>query len=289
MNKPFLSWFLFVMLSIIWGSSFILMKEGMQALTPYQVATIRILSAGIILTPFGLKAFKSITVDKRWPVLVSGLLGSFFPAYLFCLAETKLDSSLAGILNALTPLFTIATGILFFQQKIKPMQLLGVLLGFGGLLLLFFNKGHFSFTNVGYALFILLATFLYGLNVNYVRKHLQGIGSLHIASMAFVLLMIPCLVILSFTGYFTQTFITAVIHATLFSALLGIMGTAVATVLFYILLKQSGALFASMVTYGIPFVAVGWGVLTGEVFGMNQLISMLLILTGVSITNRYKK
>lgn len=261
----------------------------MQALTPYQVATIRILSAGIILTPFGLKAFKSITVDKRWPVLVSGLLGSFFPAYLFCLAETKLDSSLAGILNALTPLFTIATGILFFQQKIKPMQLLGVLLGFGGLLFLFFNKGHFSFTNVGYALFILLATFLYGLNVNYVRKHLQGIGSIHIASMAFVLLMIPCLVILSFTGYFTQTFITAVIHATLFSALLGIMGTAVATVLFYILLKQSGALFASMVTYGIPFVAVGWGVLTGEVFGMNQLISMLLILTGVSITNRYKK
>jgi drug/metabolite transporter (DMT)-like permease len=140
-----------------------------------------------------------------------------------------------------------------------------------------------------YALFILIATFLYGLNVNYVRKHLQGIGSLHIASMAFLLLVIPCLIILSFTGYFTQSFTTAEIHATLFSALLGIMGTAVATVLFYILLKHAGPLFASMVTYGIPFVAIGWGILAGEVFGWNQLLSMLLILAGVYITNKYKK
>lgn len=265
------------------------MKEGMKALSPYQVATIRILSAGIILTPFGVNAFKSIAVQKRWPVLVSGLLGSFFPAYLFCLAETKLNSGLAGILNALTPLFTIGTGIIFFQQKIKTQQLLGILLGFAGLILLFYHKGAFSFTHWEYALFIILATFLYGLNVNYVRKHLQGIGSLHIASMAFVLLLIPCLIILSLTGYFTQPFTIGVIHATLFGSLLGIMGTATATVLFYVLLKQAGPLFASMVTYGIPFVAVGWGILAGEVFGLNQLISMLLILAGVYITNRYKK
>jgi drug/metabolite transporter (DMT)-like permease len=288
-RHPFLSWVLFIILSFIWGSSFILMKEGMKSLSPYQVATIRILSAGIILIPFGINSFKSIAAKKRWPVLVSGLLGSFFPAYLFCLAETKLNSGLAGILNALTPLFTIGTGILFFQQKIKTQQLLGVLLGFVGLVILFYHKGTFSFMHLEYALFILIATFLYGLNVNYVRKHLQGIGSLHIASMAFLLLVIPCLIILSFTGYFTQSFTTAEIHATLFSALLGIMGTAVATVLFYILLKHAGPLFASMVTYGIPFVAIGWGILAGEVFGWNQLLSMLLILAGVYITNKYKK
>lgn len=288
MRKPFFSWFLFIILSFIWGSSFILMKEGLKALTPYQVATLRILSAGVILAPFGISAYKKIPKTKHWPVLVSGLLGSFFPAYLFCLAETELNSALAGILNALTPLFTIATGIIFFQQKTKTQQTVGVIVGFAGLILLFYHKGEFSFAHIGYAAYILLATFLYGLNVNYVRKHLQGIGSLHIASVAFGLLVIPCLIILAFTGYFSQTFSTAFIHASLFSALLGIMGTAVATILFYVLLKESGALFASMVTYGIPFVAVGWGLLAGEAFSWNQLISLLIILSGVYLTNKFK-
>jgi len=288
MRKLFFSWFLFITLSFIWGSSFILMKEGLKALTPYQVATLRILSAGIILAPFGISSYKKIPKIKRWPVLISGLLGSFFPAYLFCLAETELNSALAGILNALTPLFTIATGIMFFQQKTKIQQAAGVIVGFAGLLLLFYHNGAFSFTHLGYAAYILLATFLYGLNVNYVRKRLQGIGSLHIASVAFGLLVIPCLIILGFTGYFSQNFSIAFIQASLFSALLGIMGTALATILFYVLLKESGALFASMVTYGIPFVAVGWGLLAGEAFGWNQLVSLLIILSGVYLTNKFK-
>ena len=289
LREKIFNWTLFIVLSFIWGSSFVLMKEGMQVLSPYQVAALRILSAGVVLIPFAFRAIKQVPKNKLGLVALSGILGSFIPAFLFCLAETKIDSSLAGILNALTPFFTILVGIAFFELKAERKKIIGILIGFIGLILLFTGNGHIDFKNVSYSSFIFVATILYGLNVNMVGRHMHGIGSVNIATLAFVFLIIPCLFILYFTGYFALPLSQKdYIFSTGASAILGIMGTAVASILFYMLIKRAGAVFSSMVTYGIPFVAVFWGLMLDEQITIWQVISLSVILTGVYLANSNK-
>ncbi|MBS1590889.1 MAG: DMT family transporter [Bacteroidetes bacterium] len=286
----FIKWILFLVLSAIWGSSFILMKEGMNVLSPYQVAALRIFSAGFVLLPFFIKAWEQIPKNKIVIVLLSGLVGNFIPAFLFCLAETKIDSSIAGILNALTPLFTIIIGMLFFNIHANAKKIVGVFIGFVGLILLFTGGGKIDFSNISYSLLILLATLMYGINVNMVGKHLQEIGSLNIATVAFGLLVIPSLIILFYTGYFKFQFTHKdFLLSTGASCLLGVMGTAIATVLFYRLLKKAGTLFASMVTYGIPIVAVLLGLLRNEKITLQIIVSLFVILLGVYIVNAANK
>ena len=283
-------WFLFIALCIIWGSSFILMKEGMLALTPYQVAAIRIFCAGIILLPFSFAALKKLPTKTIPVIILAGLMGSFFPAFLFCIAETKIDSSLAGILNALTPLFTIVIGMLFFELKAGKQKLIGITIGFLGLLLLFVSNGHLDTTNLSYTSLVLLATLMYGVNVNLVGKYMKEVGSFNIAIIAFSFLTIPCIIILIVTGYFDLPLTNPkVLWSTFASAILGILGTALANIMFYMLLKRSGALFASMVTYGIPLVAVIWGLFYGEQITMLQVVSMMVILVGVYLANISKE
>ncbi len=287
MGKHFFNWILFALLCLIWGSSFILMKAGIKVLSPYQVASLRIISAGLVLIPFAAKAFRNIAPIKRGMVVLSGLLGSFFPAYLFCIAETKIDSALAGILNALTPLFVILTGISFFKLQIKSIQIIGILIGFAGLCFLVAAGEHISLAYFSYALLVLLATVFYGINVNMVAKYMQGVGSLEMASLAFVSLLPPCIVILYFTGYFSLPLLQeSYLIATGASAILGIFGTAIASVLFYMLLKRAGPLFASMVTYGIPFVAIVWGIWDGELVNILQILCLSIILVGVYLANK---
>jgi len=286
-GQKLLNWLIFIALCIIWGSSFMLMKFGMNILSPYQVASLRLMSAGIVLLPFAFKAFKHIPVNKRMLVILSGLLGSFIPAYLFCIAQTKIDSALAGILNALTPLFVIISGVAFFQLKVKMVQVTGILIGFIGLCLLVASGTHISSAYFGYAFLVLLATLFYGINVNMVGRYMHGIGSLEIASMAFVFLIIPCFLILYFTGYFSLPLTNEVyLKSTIASSILGIFGTAIASILFYMLVKRAGAIFASMVTYGIPFVAIAWGIWGGEQVNMLQVICLSIILVGVYMANK---
>ena len=265
------------------------MKEGMKKLSAYQVATIRILSAGLVLIPVTWKQFKKIPSNKLGYVLLSGLLGSFFPAFLFCLAETKIDSSLAGFLNALTPVMTIVIGMLFFQQVFQSHKLAGVLIALAGMLLLLLAKGSVNLQYLSFASFALIATILYGLNINLVTRHLATIGSLPVVAVGFVLLLIPCCIILWLTGYFDLPLNHQdVLLSTAASALLGMMGTAVATILFYVLIKRAGGLFASMVTYGIPFIALFWGLLAGESINGWQIVGLGIVLCGVYITTRTK-
>ncbi len=262
----------------------------MNVLSPYQVASIRIMSAGIILLPFAIKAFKHIPPNKRLLVILSGLLGSFFPAYLFCIAETKIDSALAGILNALTPLFVILIGIGFFQLKVKMNQIVGIVIGFIGLTLLVAAGANISAQYIGFALLVLIATLLYGINVNMVGKYMKGIGSLEIASMAFICLIIPCGLILFLTGYFSLPLTnSAYFQSTVASAILGVFGTALASIFFYMLVKRAGALFASTVTYGIPFVAIGWGIWDRELINFQQIVCLFIILVGVYLVNKKTK
>jgi drug/metabolite transporter (DMT)-like permease len=284
-----INWGIFIVLSLIWGSSFKLMKIGLEVLSPYQVAALRMITAGIILLPFAVTAYKKIPDNKIGIIFLSGILGSFFPAFLFCIAEVKIDSSLAGILNALTPLFTILIGVMFFKTRVSVNRYIGVIIGFVGLSLLFLSKGNITLTYISYALLVLLATIFYGINVNLVGNYLQQTGSLYTASLAFGMLIPPSLIILWMTSYFNNSLLDkSFLFATGASTVLGVFGTALASVLFYVLVKRSGGLFASTVTYGIPFVAVFWGLLSGEKITLPQVGCLAIILVGVYVANNTK-
>ncbi len=289
MSKQLVDWFFFIVLSLIWGSSFILMKIGMETLTDFQVASLRIVSAGIVLLPLTVRHIRSIPFHKIGYIFLSGVLGSLLPSYLFCIAETRVDSALAGTLNALTPIFAIITGFFIFKFKVPSKKIIGIIIAFGGSVLLMFSKGMKDTSHVSFSLFIVLATFLYGINVNLVKKYLNDVGSLKTAAVALSLSAIPALIVLIFTGYFHVFTSPETLTGTLAASTLGIMGTAVATILFYMLIKRAGVLFSSMVTYGIPFVAIVWGFIYKEDIGWNQIFSLFIILAGVYIANRSGK
>ena len=220
-------------------------------------------------------------------VIFSGILGNFIPAYLFCIAETQIDSSLAGILNSLTPMFTIIVGVLFFKVQTSLVKVIGMAIGFIGLSILLAAGKDVSFHNLSYASLVLLATLFYGINVNIVGRYMQQLGSLNVASIAFAFLIIPSAFVLYFTGFFAHEFSSTLVQqALLASGVLGIVGTSIATILFYYLVKQAGMLFGSLVTYGIPVVAVVWGIYFGDSLNLIQIACLGLILLGVYIVNR---
>lgn len=284
-NQAFAKWGLFVLLSFIWGSSFLLMLIGLEKLNPWQVAAIRLFAAGIIMIPFARMAMRKIPKELSRYVILSGFLGSFFPAFLFCLAETKLDSSFAGTLNSLTPIFVLLTGTLFFQLKVNVQQVTGILISFTGSILLFMAKGGKT-GDLLYIGFVVLATCFYGLNVNMVSRKLRSVTSFDIGVLAFSFLSIPSLVILLAFGTHKLDYgNAAILRSVGASALLGVMGTTIASMLFYILLKRAGGVFASTVTYGIPFIAIFWGWVYHEKVTWAVVISLLVILAGIFIAN----
>jgi len=282
------SWNIFIALSFIWGSSFILMKLGLRGLSAVQVASLRIIFSALFLIPLSVKSFSTLPKNKWVPVFFSGMLGSLLPAYLFCIAEQGIDSALAGTLNSLTPIFVIITGALFFGIKASSNKISGILIALTGSFLLFLsqpsNSEHQNLLYVGY---VLIATFCYGLNVNLVHKYLHGVPSLQIAALALTLNAFPAILVLASSGYFLSDFgKMEFIKANAYAALLGIAGTAIASVIFYRLIKTAGAVFASLVTYGIPFVACIWGLFLGEEIGWKQWGSLVVMLSGVYLANR---
>jgi drug/metabolite transporter (DMT)-like permease len=265
------------------------MKSGLEDLTPYQVASIRIIFAGAAMLPIAFKAFKKTPRNLITPLIISGFLGSFFPAYFFCIAQTKIDSSLAGILNALTPIFTVAIGSLFFKLTLSWVKWSGLILGFLGMsILLLGGTAGINLTHLGFASFVILATICYGLNVNLINNFLKEAEPTSIAAIAFTSLIIPALAVLYGSGYFNDPKLIdgTYTQGTVSAAVLGIMGTGVASILFYMLVKKAGPVFASMVTYGIPFVAMGWGILSGEIITSIQAMGMAVILIGVRLANK---
>lgn len=265
-------------------------SEQQPTLSAYDVAALRILSSGIVMLPFLPRALKEIPKSTIPYVLLSGWLGSFFAAFLFCIAESKIDGALAGCLNALTPLFVAITGLLFFKVYTSKQKITGILIGFTGCILLTYANYTKPFEYIAYSGFVILATIFYGINVNMVQKKLSGVSSTSIAALAFTGLIPPSLLVLLITGYFKLPLSQdAFIISTLSSCILGVLGTALASVLFYRLVKRAGGLFASLVTYGIPFVAIAWGIYFNEQITYLHLIALIIILIGVYIANRTKK
>ncbi len=281
------NWVLFVVLAFIWGSSFILMKEGLVALDAFQVASLRIISSAMVLLPVAYRAFKEIPRQKIFIVFLSGLMGSLLPAYLFCIAEQELDSALAGTLNSLTPIFVIIIGALFFRNRTSFIKIVGIMIAFAGSVLLYFFQPVFSPNNALYVMYIVAATILYGINVNMVQRELKDIPSVKAVAAALTSNAVPALIVLYFTGYFNLDLTSKeILASTGYSFILGIFGTALASILFYILIKRAGAVFSSMVTYAIPLVANFWGTVYGEKVGLVQIVCLIIILAGVYIANK---
>ncbi len=295
MSNKFINWLLFILLCLIWGSSFILMKWGLYnskgeaVLTAYQVAALRMLTAGLIMLPFVFQTLKKVPRRLFGYILLSGWLGSFFPAFLFCISETKIGGALAGSLNSLTPLFVVITGALFFGLITSFQKILGVVVGLAGTGLLILANVDKTPEYMAYTLFVVAATILYGINVNMVHNKLKGVSSVQIAAIAFTGLIPPALLVLFVSGYFNLPLSESVYTvSTVASSILGIVGTALASIIFYVMVKRAGGLFASLVTYGIPFVAIGWGIYYGERIMPLQIVALMIILLGVYLANRNK-
>ena len=283
-----LKWIYLIILSIVWGSSFILIKKALIGLTAMQVGSFRIIFAAIFLILVGFKSISRLTARQWKWITVSGFLGSFFPVYLFAYAETEIDSAIASILNATTPLLTLIFGVLFFRTIFTQNKILGVVIGLLGTAGLIFSGASINpDQNYFYSFLVIIAAACYAMNVNILKTRMSDISPLGIAAGNFSVLLIPALALLYFTGFFSVPEYNEVINnSILFVAILGIIGTGVAMIIFNKLVQITDPVFTTSVTYTIPVVALGWGMLDGEVFSLWQLISASVILVGVFIVNK---
>ena len=290
MNNRLINWGIFILLCFIWGSSFILMKESLKGLSVLQIASLRIFSAGLVFFPFAIFHISKIPRRKIGLVILAGLFGNLLPAYCFVAAINKIDSSLASILNSLTPICVAGIAISFFKDRIKIQKIIGIIAGFAGLCLLTLYQKRISLDNSGYALLVVAATLMYGVNVNLVGHYLKDIKPIHLSTVSLSFMAIPSGFVLWQQGFFQLDFANSTIQwALINSALLGITASAFATVIFYMLVQRAGGLFASLVTYGIPFVALFWGFRDGEEITLIEIAALCIILLGVYLANRRDK
>jgi drug/metabolite transporter (DMT)-like permease len=283
------AFFLLILLALIWGTSFILIKQGLKVFAPDEVGALRVSAAALFLLPAALVRLKELTAQHYWKLLLSGLMGIFIPAFLFATAQTRMDSSVAGILNTLTPIFTLLVGSVLFKQKFKNLAIVGILLGFVGALILMFARagGEIGSINL-FALLIVVACIFYALNLNFIKYNITDLKALTITSGSLLTIgPLALLYLFGFSGFAAklQT-VPGAWTACGFIVLLGIMSTAIATFLFNRLVKISTPIFASSVTYIMPIVAVGWGLLDGETLGIGHFIGMAAITLGVYLANR---
>jgi drug/metabolite transporter (DMT)-like permease len=288
-NNSLFIWGSFFVLTLAWGSSFILVKRGMVAFSPWQVASMRLAVAGLALSPIAFASFPKVPISKLKYITIIGFTGLGIPAYLFCAAQLGLSSSIVGVLNALTPAFTFIMGISFFGQKSKTMQIVGLLIGFLGsaILILVNSKGEVTLN--AYALFVVAATICYGVNVNIIKKYLSDVNPMHMTSISVTAVGILGLLYLLTTDWLSVIQNHPQGQASLWATLtLGLVGTAFAQVVFNRMLSVSSAVFASSITYFIPIVAVMWGVWDGETLLGWHYLGMAFIIGGILILNKAK-
>lgn len=280
-------WFLLILLSLIWGSSFILIKRGLVGLNPFQLGALRIIFACLFMVIVGFKSISKIPLTKWKYVAMTSLFGNGLPVFLFAYAQTGIKSSVSGILNSLTPLYTLLIGVLAFGLGFVRNQVIGVVLGLTGcLLLVFFGKSASGETNYFCAFLVVIATMCYALNVNLIKRYLSDVSPLAITTGNFLTLLIPALIILFANDYADVMTQPEVIHSTLFMIILGMVGTGIANILYYQLIQITSPLFASSVTYFIPIVAMSWGMLDGETLNFMQLVGAGVILSGVYLASK---
>jgi drug/metabolite transporter (DMT)-like permease len=265
-------WLILGILSLIWGTSYILMKKGLESFSAMQVGSLRI----------AITFLKYLTRTNILSFLIIGLFGSVIPAFLFPLAETRISSSLAGMLNSLSPVFTLVLGVAFYERKAIKSQITGIVLGLMGAAGLLYS-GSLTFNL--YGLLVVLATIMYGLSSNEVSK-VKGINGFKITALSFFVSSPPAIIYLLFSDLSAPMQTENWIRNLCFIGILAILGTATALAIFYVLIRDTSPVFGSMVTYLIPIIATLWGLADKERFSSSMILSVVFILAGVFIINR---
>ncbi|OFY86875.1 MAG: hypothetical protein A3F72_00505 [Bacteroidetes bacterium RIFCSPLOWO2_12_FULL_35_15] len=291
MSKKLFQWIILIILALIWGSSFILMKRGMEVFSSEEVAALRILMAFLFLSPLVFRHVK-MPMLKHWKGFVGmGVLGNFIPAFLFTKAETGISSSLAGMLNSLTPLFTLLLGVLLFKIKTRWINAVGIMIGFVGAIgLLMVGKSIDLDNNLLFGFYVVLATLCYGLSVNIIKKSLNDVNP--ITATVWAMMFIGPVAGFYLFGFTDFTYRLAndpkALESLGYVAILAVFGTALSVIVFNVLIRQTTALFASSVTYLIPIVAMGWGLFDNEAVLPLHFVWIALILLGVYLVNKKK-
>ena len=290
MNKEKEKWIILAVLSLIWGSSFILIKKSLEHFSPYQVGALRVLISGILLSPIAILNWKNFPRKQLKWLLIAAFAGNFIPMFLFPIAETKVSSSIAGIMNSMMPIFTIIVGVFFWGTKTTSKQILGILISFFGVVVLLFSGEDSSDMPLFYVGLLLFAAFLYAVSVTTVGAKLTHIPAKMMSSFVFFyILFLPSLFSLYFSDFFKVfSFTKENMIGMGFVATLSVLGTGLAMMLQYRLMSISNPLFASTVTLLMPIVAVIWGVIDGESFTVLQAFGALIIFAGLIFLRKKK-
>ena len=291
-NETLKNWGMLILLALVWGSSFILIKRGLEVFSPGEVGAYRIVAAASFLLPLSLPRLKNLNKHQIFYLVIVGLVGSFIPAFLFAKAQTQLSSSLTGVLNALTPLAVVMIGALFFGSKITKRNGIGLAIAFIGVFILVIVKegsGLEAFSGINaYALFVILACICYGFNLNIIKYKFVTLKPIQITAIS-LLMVLPAALIFLLVGTdfsYKVANVPGALKALGYVTLLGVMGTALALILFNVMVKRVTPVFASSVTYLIPIVAIMWGVLDGEVLLWGHYIGIVAVILGVWYGNR---
>lgn len=292
LNKKVWQWSLLIFLAFIWGSSFILMKKGLRSYTHDQVAALRMFISFLAFLPFGIKSFKKITKENYKSLILVGYIGSAIPAFLFTKAQTRIDSSLAGMLNSMTPLFTLIIGLLFYNSKARLIHAVGIFLGLiGALGLIMYTSGRGElFSNINYyGLFIVIATICYGINVNQVKYKIKDLNGLELTALAFMFVGPFAGIYLLFSDFSFALSTPDYLLNLGYISILSVVGTMMALAIFNSLIQYTSALFGSSVTYIIPVFAIMWGLFDGEKISVFHFLWISLIFIGVYLVNLKKR
>jgi len=286
--KNFISWAILLGLVLVWGSSFILIKKSLLYFTSDEVGVLRIVITFLFLLPLAILKIKKIDKRTIWILLISGTIGSVIPSWLFATAQTQIGSSMAGTLNALTPLFTLIVGVIFFGLKTRWFNVLGVIIGLMGAVgLILVSSQNGLETNIKYSMLIVIASLCYAINVNIIKTHLSHLDSLTITSLTFFFVGIPLLLFILFASDVPSNIIhkPETLIGLGYLSVLSVVGTALALIAFNKLIKTTSPVFASSVTYLIPVVAIAWGIIDGEIFKLSYAIWFVIIILGVFLVN----
>lgn len=285
MDAKQLKWAYLFVLSLVWGSSFILIKRGLVGLSAVQVGAFRIIFAALFLLIFGFKSLAKISRSQWKFVALTSFFGTFTPAFLFAIAETQVDSSIVAIMNSLTPLNTLVLGAVLFGIQFQKRQVWGVFVGLAGCLLLVLSgASSHPEQNYYYVGLVVIATICYAINVNLIKRYLPDLNSVSITTGNFMVLLIPALIILGATDISQKLSLQETQHSILFVMILGVLGTGIANILFFKLIQISSPVFATSVTYLIPIVAFFWGLLDNEMLTPIQFFGAFIILIGVYLS-----
>lgn len=293
LNSNVINALIMITLGLISGTSFILIKKGLVGFEPVQLVSIRVGLVGLFFLPFffGKNGITSVKREHLIPLAAVGWVGSAIPFFLFAVAETRIDSGVAGVLNSLQPLFTMIIGFFLFRISVTKDKIAGILISFSGVFALIFMANYDKLEANYFALFVVLATACYGTSGNIVQKYLQGVPVLKVTGFSYVMAGIPMLLLALFLGVPEQLINSQEARVSFFYiSVLAIVCTTLAGILYFQLILRTSAAYASLIAYIMPVVATIWAIFDGETVTILHWMCMGVILSGIVVASgRLKK